>query len=384
MNMKGVCEYSSKKENEVKPRNYGIDFFRLVSMFMVVILHVIGHGGVGASLQTGTIEGEILWGLRIACYSAVNCFALISGYVGRTSRHRYTSLIELCLQAIFYCVLFTVIYFIYRVLSSGEISIKFLATGLLPQLFRGYWYFSAYFCLFFFMPLLNTILEKMSKKELTLFLGFIFIAFSCAATVRDTVASLNSGYSFLWLMVLYLIGGYISKHKIGERLTSVKCFLLAFAFIALTICTRIILLRFSIRNILVSYTSPTVLLTAVFFLMGFSRLKVSRVAEKIIKIAAPAAFGVYLIHEHPIVKLFFIEDAFSCFGNFPIYLTILLVLGTALAIFTLCIVIELARRSLFKVLKIKNWAVVLESSFKKIAAFVCKLLHINLEDSEEI
>ena len=30
----------------IRERNYGIDLLRLVSMFMVVILHVLGAGGI--------------------------------------------------------------------------------------------------------------------------------------------------------------------------------------------------------------------------------------------------------------------------------------------------------------------------------------------------
>ena len=31
---------------ETKERNYGIDLLRIVSMFMVVVLHVVGHGDI--------------------------------------------------------------------------------------------------------------------------------------------------------------------------------------------------------------------------------------------------------------------------------------------------------------------------------------------------
>ena len=92
---------------KVKARNYGIDLLRLVSMFMVVILHIFGEGGILSSTQDLSLQGELFWGFEIVCYGAVNIYAIISGYVGFKSKHRYTSRISLCLQLTFYAVMAT-------------------------------------------------------------------------------------------------------------------------------------------------------------------------------------------------------------------------------------------------------------------------------------
>ena len=48
--------------NEKKhEKNYGIEWLRILSMYMVAVLHTLGQGGT---------------------FGAVDCFALISGYVG--------------------------------------------------------------------------------------------------------------------------------------------------------------------------------------------------------------------------------------------------------------------------------------------------------------
>ena len=57
-------------------RNYGIDLLRLVAMFMVVVLHVLGHGGI-LNAATG-INYSISMLLRICAYCAVDCYAIIS------------------------------------------------------------------------------------------------------------------------------------------------------------------------------------------------------------------------------------------------------------------------------------------------------------------
>lgn len=65
----------------MKSRNYGIDLLRIVSMFMICILHVIGVWG-GEASATLSLNYNIAWLIECACDCAVNAFALISGYVG--------------------------------------------------------------------------------------------------------------------------------------------------------------------------------------------------------------------------------------------------------------------------------------------------------------
>ena len=149
------------KELEIKEvntqRNFGIDLLRLISMFMVVVLHVLGNGGVLRNTQPLSIKSEVLWFLELSCYCAVNVFAIISGVVGLRAKHKFSSLINLCLQLIFYSVIITSIYIAISVCNGIDISLKDIFFALIPSI-RSLWYFSAYFCLFFFMPILNLII----------------------------------------------------------------------------------------------------------------------------------------------------------------------------------------------------------------------------------
>ena len=44
-------------------RNYGIDSLRILSMFYVVILHTLGHGGLLESVKDGTNQFILVWTL---------------------------------------------------------------------------------------------------------------------------------------------------------------------------------------------------------------------------------------------------------------------------------------------------------------------------------
>jgi surface polysaccharide O-acyltransferase-like enzyme len=62
-------------------RNFGIDLLRFLSMLSVVFLHVLGHGGILKS-DLSPANFSMVWFIEILAYPAVNCFVLISGYIG--------------------------------------------------------------------------------------------------------------------------------------------------------------------------------------------------------------------------------------------------------------------------------------------------------------
>ena len=62
-------------------RNYGIDLLRIISMLGVVFLHVLGHVVI-LSLDLSPVNFSMVWFIEILAYPAVNCFVLISGYIG--------------------------------------------------------------------------------------------------------------------------------------------------------------------------------------------------------------------------------------------------------------------------------------------------------------
>ena len=66
------------------------------------------------------------------------------------------------------------------------------------------------------------------------------------------------------------------------------------------------------------------------------------------------AFGVYLIHNHPLVFSVLMKGRFSNYAAFPWPFEILAVLGTAVCIYLICYVIDFIRLEIFKVLHIRQ------------------------------
>ncbi|MBQ0106117.1 MAG: acyltransferase, partial [Armatimonadetes bacterium] len=62
-------------------RNYGIDILKIISMFMVLLLHIIGDGGILPKTTLFTANDSIANILEILSYCAVDIFVICTGYL---------------------------------------------------------------------------------------------------------------------------------------------------------------------------------------------------------------------------------------------------------------------------------------------------------------
>ena len=261
--------------SEKRERNHGIDLLRLVSMFMVVMLHLLGGGGILDNTQELSLRSELFWTVEVICYCAVNVYAIISGYVGLKAKHKFTNLINLCIQITFYSFVITGIDLVMLLVKGESISLYKTFTNLFPSMsfvYHGLWYFSAYFCLFFFMPILNSIVENVPRNTLKTVAVFVFIVFCGWTQIYTDIAHLGRGYSVLWLAILYVFGAYLAKYDVLKNLSAAKSVLGYLICVAVTMLSRFAMGSvFPKRiNLLVSYTSPTIVLCAVFLFNIFT------------------------------------------------------------------------------------------------------------------
>ena len=95
----------------MKTRNYGIDFLRMISMIMIVMLHTLGHGGILRSVSFLSVHYQIAWLLEVIAFGAVNTYAMISGFVSVDSHFKISNILILWLQVLFYGILINTVFF---------------------------------------------------------------------------------------------------------------------------------------------------------------------------------------------------------------------------------------------------------------------------------
>lgn len=356
-------------------RNYGIDLLRIVSMIMICILHVLSHGGIWEASGILTPHNGAAWFLGIGSYCAVNCYALISGYVGYGKQHNYSHLLYLYLQTVFYTAASVLLF---AVIKPEIVSPETIFKAAVPFAYNTYWYFSAYFCLFFFMSFFDLAVDTFGRNVMKKLLVTMFVIFSFLPVVfQSDFAFTNNGFSYLWLAVMYLTGAYIKKYGISVSYRN-RINLLAYFFcVIFTWLTKFVteLLNLKITGTLkestnlISYVSPAVVLCSVFLLLFFSRLTCKKGLVKFIRFFAPASFGVYLLHDEPLVREHLISGSFRCNVTFNPFFMVLMVLVTALDIWLAGSIADKIRLRIFELLRVKKFCISVE---RRVGSFLIK------------
>lgn len=326
-------------------RNYGVDLLRIVLMYMIVLLHVLGHGGI-LGKQNDVISFFSIWSIEELCICSVNCFALISGYFAKARSINYKKIIKLWLIAFYYSAIILLLYIVIRGIgfNISNFEINYIKS-LLPVLY-GNWYFSSYFFLFFLTPFINKYLNELSEeKSKYLLILFIFV-YSFLNIFRDFW---QKGLSTMWLLILYIIGALLKKSNLFKSISKRNLFLLYLLFCIITFFLNI---YFDFRQF-GNYSSPTVLMSAIFLLLLFSKIKINKY-QNLILFISKLTFGVYLFHDNSIIVNLFIKDRFLFINSKNVLMIICFSLIVALIIFIISLVLELFRFCIFKLINIDN------------------------------
>lgn len=351
----------------MKKINSGINLFKLFSMFMIAQLHILGMGGIIGATE-GTAAYYHAFFMQNAAFCAVNCYALASGYLMLGKKIRLSRIAGLWLEVFFYSVVISAIMMsVYRDLFCAQNTVY----ALTPIISNQYWYMTSYFLMYLFIPMMNKFAESASKKCFTAFLAAIFVMTTCAFFIGAYGFRFFDGYSPIWLMIMYLVGAYMKKFNIGAKMKKITALLL---YLAAVVCNYLInlFLEKPMKGIFteglvkyLSYTSPFVVLSAIFLFIFFLKLKFGKRTEKIINYITPAALGVYLIHTHPLVFGKLIYNIALPLTEHGTAAVIFGSVAMALAVFIICIVIDILRIQLFRLIKTDALCKRLDSAFEK-------------------
>ena len=373
--------FQSQRETgqPLKPsgRNYGLDLLRMVSMFMIVNLHVLGQGGAMVRILGAESSYYAAWFLETCAYCAVDCYGVLSGYVGVKGKPRLGRFLELWLQVFFYSAGITLVYYL---AAPQFLTGASFWQALFPVCAKTYWYFSAYAGVFFLMPYLNKLVLSLEERERKRLAAVLFFVFSVATAIPKAAGtdflSLVGGYSFAWLLILYLFGACLGTctfrrwklWKYGAAYLGLSAFSWIFKILVENY-TREVYGQAMFGRVFTGYAAPTMFLSAVCLLLLFEGLKLKREwLRRLVKLASPLAFSVYMIHTHPLVWESLMKGAFSAYRYLHWAALIPAVLLSAALIYTVCSVIDLLRKKLFDVLKVRTGCQRAADAFERLCA----------------
>ena len=360
---------------ENKEYDYGMDFLKIVSMLMIIVLHIMKAGGILGSEIAG-LKYSVCWSIEAFCFCSVNCFAMISGVVGYKEEERtfkFSRYIELWFQVAFYSVGVTALFF---ALNQYGVEQSDIIESIFPVTYNQYWYFSAYTGLFVFMPFLNLIVRKMEQtalKKSLLVCVLVFSFYGMIAARYSDPFKLENGYSAIWLILLYLFGAYIKKYNLHKTVSYWKSFLLIFVNLAIIILWFLYgwkVLDNGSNEIFYNYISIPVFTMAIGFVFFFGRMNLKRGTA--IKIVSSAVFGVYLLHVHPIIYDNIIYKGFEFIAQYEILPMVGLIVLSALGIFLIGVIIDWIRILIFKILFIRGLSKVLGGLLDRIFSWLAR------------
>lgn len=349
-----------------------IECLRCIAMLFIVLNHSILNIATGRlSLLTNPFNFCIIDLLYQVVYTGVNIFVLISGYflINTTQQNtNWNKILQLWLTVFFYSIS---IYIFSLILNWEILDIKTLIRYLMPIRYNSYWFITQYIGLFIMAPFFARWAHFMKKEEYKAMLLSLFILTSIIQ-----LHGLKGGFSLIWFIFLFMFAGYIRLYE-NESITISKWSKrpgTIFIMSSLLLFFFSFLINGDTLNIVTYfgfYNGPLLFISSVSFFLYYKKKTESKTIKTIAKLS-PYMFGVYLIHEHPIIK----EHLWTYLNNQINDVTIYILLLVAFIILILCTFIEFIRQSIFKFLKINDvFNFLLNTSFIFITTHLKKFNH---------
>ena len=312
----------------MKNREPNFELLRIITMFMILILHYLNHYGAlffdlkqdGLTLIALTLESS--------CIVAVNIYVLLSGFFLSKKHFTIYRIVNLLRQVLFYTISIPIVLALTGIISVSDIiNPYYFLRNVFPIQSGHYWFVSAYVVMYLFSPFLNAALEHLSKKQIEFALCGLFVFFCVGKSISPLqFATDRCGYDFGWFMVLYLTGGYIRRFCIPFLKTRSRCIIIYFLSVCITIIIELVTIKMSYTynglryyaNAIFHYNFITCFVGALGFFCAFINIKLKEGNfTNLVRYISKSVFSVYLIHEQIDVSsrwYDWINELTSCFG----------------------------------------------------------------------
>lgn len=339
----------------VRERNFEV--MRTLAMFSIVIYHCMCHG-IGGDYAFNLQQAVSMFNFTVSDFFlvfgsiAVNLYVLVSGYFLVNTKFKVSRILRTWVSALFYSVVITTTFLL---LSLEQWSVVAFGKSFFPLSTDAYWFLTQYIGLLILSPFLAMLAKQLSNRQfVALLIGMGLMVMSVIPDFplgkRFCVSHGNSVWSFVYL---FFIAGYIRLHL--KRIPIERLLILVIALVLLTLMSEILLgTHNGIAHLLwLNYNGILLFLSvAVFVLIRQIEIPDVGIWSVMVKVA-PFTFGVYLIHDHLLVRDWLWKIlSLTSYANQWIF--VLMVIVACLLIFVICIVIDYFRKKLFSFLHIDD------------------------------
>ena len=351
-------KFDEKIIKQKPTRFYGLDLLKIIAMINIINLHInlqIKYYNINPQ----SLKFKPIFRLEAFSFWPVNAFGLISGIVGYKN-YKFIKMIYLWFIYIFYSIFFSTILYYKSSIGTRDFILSFFPLGI-----RRNWYVNAYIFMYYFLPFIINSINSINKILFNkIVLHFFFIYSIYYIIIKSNIKNTNfnfidEGYTSLWLLILYIVGGYLRRFYIHKDIIS-NVLLLQIYFICSLITSEYIIYN-ARRNkfqilIFLSYNSPIIIIQALSLIFLFSNININnKYIIKVVSFLYPLNFSVNIIH----TRFFFSKIQSSVkFFNFIKTLSpkslFFKIYGISILIYFICIFVDYLRFLIFKIFRIRN------------------------------
>lgn len=338
-------------EKVVKKREANIELLRIIAMLMVVTLHCVGNGKLlgNESISTGNLI--LIRFLDSFSLTANSIFIIITGYYSINKKFDLKKVLNLWGKTILYA---SIIFVICKI-QGGEYSIF---NSLFPVLSGQYWFISSYIALYFLIPIINIILNKLNQKQLKYLLIISIILFGIIRGLFNPAGIFNS--ALIHMVIIYILGAYIRKYvNIRDKQKYfIKYILFAVIFTVIYIIlntlesifrsnTDLFIIIYRIIALYRDFMNILLIAMTVLIFMKFKTISIkSNLLSKIITFISPSVFSIYIIHQNVNIRdTMWLQFWMMNYANS--WMMIPYIILMVISVFTVCLLIDLIRRAIY-------------------------------------
>lgn len=329
-------------------RSSNFELLRIVSMILIVAHHYAIHSGFSFDTASMSPHRFFVQFLSSGGKIGVNLFVLISGYFLLDSTFRIKKAVRLFAEVLFYSAGITAFCF---VTGLAPFSFKLLIQSFLPLSFSIYWFASVYFALYLLSAFLAPALRGLSRKRLSSLWLLLFVIWC----VLPTFTGQGVAFSELgWFLFLFVTAVYLKRFPIPLLEKRKQCFWLFLFFYVLMLLSvltfELLGMKYAVfaenEDFFLAMHRLPAYAASVFLFLTFAKLKIKTC--KWINALASCTFGVYLIHDHPLLSKILWCNLLQSARLQENRLLVLHALGSILLVFLIGTAMDLVRRRLIE------------------------------------
>lgn len=342
-------------------RESGIELLRIFMMLQVIFLHVCSK-----NMGMYTTVANDLGGSQLLLYQffyfmsrcPVYVFIMISGYFSVTGNKTLSAIrpkiAKTYLPMLFYAIAIPYVGWACQLWTPSTTQ---MVRAFFPAVNRTWYFMTLYLLVLIFSPFLNRCLTNLTKREYTALVGILLFLFSIMTILvkvdgvdqvvgLSKIISTEGGKGLYGFLFMYILGGYLRLHVKPYNRAKLR---FLFAFLVLG-CINIALIYAvpGYKGAAGNNDNLFAVLQGVCLVLFFRDLKFK---SRIINYIAGSCLGVYMIHEHPLVRKFIWGTLFPMTRKATFYSTWyfpLKILAIMCIIFVGCALIDQVRIYFFK------------------------------------